>query len=101
MEIMSRAAVPPPLIFLGALLIGVGLNLLWPNPIFTEARMGDVLGLPATPGSAAIAFWAFRFMLHTGEQPDPGVPTRMIVHGGPVARTRTRSTFRLRSLTSA
>ena len=82
------AAVPTPLIFLEALVIGVGLNFLWPNPIFTEARSGDVLGLLATLGSAAIAFWAFRTMLRAGEQPDPGVPTRTIVREGPFDRTR-------------
>ncbi|MFV1859273.1 MAG: isoprenylcysteine carboxylmethyltransferase family protein [Anaerolineales bacterium] len=84
----ARAAVPPPLVFLGALVIGVGLNLVWPIPILTEARIGDVLGLLATLGSAAIAFWAFRTMLRAGEQPDPGVPTKVIVREGPFARTR-------------
>ncbi len=84
----SRAAVPPPLIFLGALVIGVVLNIVKPLQIFTDGRIGDVLGLLATLGSAAIAFWAFRTMLRAGEQPDPGVPTRTIVREGPFARTR-------------
>ena len=84
----SHAAVPPPLIFLGALVIGVVLNILWPVSIFIDGRIGDVLGLLTTLGSAAIAIWAFRSMLRAGEQPDPGVPTRMIVREGPFARTR-------------
>ncbi len=33
----TRAAVPLPLVFLGVLVIGLGQNFLWPNPIFTEA----------------------------------------------------------------
>ena len=82
------AAVPPPLIFLGALVIGVGLNILWPLSIFTDGRIGDALGLFAALGSAAIATWAFRSMMRAGEKPDPGVPTRTIVRGGPFARTR-------------
>ncbi len=82
------AAVPPPLVFLGALVIGVVLNILWPLSIFTDGRIGDALGLLATLGSAAIATWAFRTMLSAGEQPDPGVPTRTIVREGPFARTR-------------
>ncbi len=84
----TGAAVPPPLVFLGALVIGVVLNILWPLSIFTDGRIGDALGLLATLGSAAIAIWAFRTMLRAGEQPDPGVPTRTIVREGPFTRTR-------------
>ena len=84
----SRAAVPPPLIFLGALVIGVILNIVRPLPIFTDGRIGDVLGLLLTVGSAALAFWAFRTRLRAGEQPDPAVPTKSIVRQGPFGRTR-------------
>ena len=84
----SRAAVPPPLIFLGALVIGVALNIALPVAIFTDGRIGDVLGLVAALGSAGIAFWAFRTMVRAGENPDPNVPTRKIVEGGPFSRTR-------------
>lgn len=83
-----RAAVPPPLVFLGALMIGVALNIARPLPILTDGRIGDVLGLLATLGSAALAFWALRTMLRAGEQPDPDAPTRKIVREGPFARTR-------------
>lgn len=84
----SHAAVPPPLVFLGTLVIGVALNIARPLSIFTDGRIGDVLGLLATLGSAALAFWAFRTMLRAGEHPDPSVPTRKIVEDGPFARTR-------------
>lgn len=84
----TSAAVPPPLVFLGALVIGVVLNILWPLSIFTDGRIGDALGLLASLASAALGFWAFRTMLRAGEQPDPGVPTRAIVREGPFARTR-------------
>jgi len=84
----SLAAVPPPLVFLGALVIGVILNIVRPLPIFTDGQIGDVLGLLMTIGSAAIAFWAFRTMLRAGEQPDPAVPTKSIVEQGPFGRTR-------------
>jgi len=84
----SRAAVPPPLVFLGTLVIGVILNIVWPLPIFTDGRIGDVLGLLVTIGSAALALWAFRTMLRAGEQPDPAVPTKSIVEQGPFGRTR-------------
>lgn len=88
MDISSRAAVPPPRVFLGALMIGVALNIARPLPILTDGRIGDVLGLLATLGSAALAFWAVRTMLRAGEQPDPGARTRKIVKEGPFARTR-------------
>ncbi|GMR10983.1 MAG: isoprenylcysteine carboxylmethyltransferase family protein [Anaerolineae bacterium] len=80
--------VPPPLVFFGALVIGVVLNLLWPLAIFAEAKIGDVLGLLAALGSGAFAIWAFRTMLRAGEQPDPREPTQAIVTDGPFARTR-------------
>ena len=84
----SRAAVPPPLVFLGTLVIGVILNIVRSLLIFSDGRIGDVLGLLVTIGSAALAFWAFRTMLRAGEQPDPAVPTMSIVRQGPFGRTR-------------
>ena len=84
----SHAAVPPPLVFLGALVIGVILNIVRPLPIFTDGQIGDVLGLLLTISSAALAFWAFRTMLRAGEQPDPAVPTKSIIRQGPFGRTR-------------
>jgi protein-S-isoprenylcysteine O-methyltransferase Ste14 len=84
----ARAAVPPPLVFLGALVIGVVLNIARPLPIFSDGRIGDVFGLFAALGSAALAFWALRTMVQAGEQPDPAAPTRKIIKEGPFARTR-------------
>ncbi len=79
---------PPPLIFLGALVVGVALNFARPLAILPNGRIGDVLGLLVTIGSAALAFWAFRTMVRAGEQPDPAVPTKSIVRQGPFGRTR-------------
>lgn len=84
----SRAAVPPPLVFLGALVIGVVLNFIRPLPIFSGPRIGDVLGLLAALASGALAYWALRTMLRAGEQPDPGAPTKRIIRRGPFARSR-------------
>lgn len=88
MDRSSRAAVPPPLVFLAALVIGVILNIVWPLSIFSDGRIGDLLGLLVALSSAALAFWAFRTMLRAGEQPDPGVATKAIVRKGPFSRTR-------------
>ena len=79
---------PPPLVFLGALVIGVILNIARPLQIFTNGQIGDILGLLAALGSAALAFWALRTMLRAGEQPDPGAHTHKIIKEGPFARTR-------------
>ena len=84
----ARAAVPPPLIFLGALVIGVALNIALPFAIFTNGRIGEVLGLVAALGSAGIAFWALRTMVRAGEQPDPAAPTHKIIKNGPFGRSR-------------
>ena len=84
----SRAAVPPPLVFFGALLIGVVLNALRPLPMFNSSQIGDLLGLLAALASAALAYWALRTMLRAGERPDPGLPTKAIVRQGPFTRTR-------------
>ena len=84
----SGAAVPPPLVFLAALVIGVVLNAWRPLPIFGNGAIGDVLGLVTALASAGLAFWAFRTMVRAGEQPDPAAPTRTIVKRGPFARTR-------------
>jgi protein-S-isoprenylcysteine O-methyltransferase Ste14 len=84
----ARAAVPPPLVFLGALVTGVVLNFVRPLSIFADGRIGDVLGLLAALGSAALAFSALRTMVRAGEQPDPSAPTQKIVREGPFARTR-------------
>ena len=88
MDRSSHAAVPPPPVFLGALVIGVILNIVRPLPIFPDGQIGDVLGLVAALGSAGIAFRAFRTMVRAGEHPDPSVSTRKIVEGGPFSRTR-------------
>ena len=88
MDNSSAAAVPPPLVFFGALVIGVGLNLLRPLKIFANAEIGDVLGLLVALSSAGLAFWALRIMVGAGERPDPGVPTGTVVENGPFARTR-------------
>ena len=84
----ARAAVPPPLVFLGALVVGVILNIVWPLPFLSDGRIGDLFGLIVALNGAALAFWALRTMLGAGEQPDPGAPTRKIIKDGPFARTR-------------
>ena len=87
-ENQSYAGVPPPVIFFGALVIGLVLNLQWPLAIFAEAKVGDVLGLIAAFAGVTLALWAIRTMQRAGEQPDPRVPTQSIVQQGPFARMR-------------
>ncbi len=84
----TRAAVPPPLVFLAAIVIGVALNFFWPLPIFADPRIGDALGLVVSLASAGLAYWALRTMLRAGENPDPATPTKRIVRQGPFASSR-------------
>lgn len=88
MEKDARAAVPPPLIFLGTIIVGVVLNIIWPSSVLSEARIGDALGLAAILGSLGLAVWAIRTMRGAGEHPDPDVPTKTIVANGPFAYSR-------------
>lgn len=84
----SSAAVPPPLIFLGVLAGGALIQLLLPQRIFAEARIGDLAGIAVVVASAGLLTWAALTMRRAGETPDPSVPAKSIVVGGPFAYSR-------------
>lgn len=84
----SSAAVPPPLIFFGVLVGGAAVQLLLPLRIFANARIGDLAGIVVVVASAALLIWAVRTMMRAGETPDPSVPAKTIVVGGPFAYSR-------------
>lgn len=85
---VSPIAVPPPVVFLGAALSALGLNLFWPLRIPLDSRLADALGYVAVAASAVLGFWGIRSMFKAGENPDPGVPTTRLVTGGPFAYSR-------------
>jgi protein-S-isoprenylcysteine O-methyltransferase Ste14 len=83
-----RAAVPPPLIFFGALVDGILVQLLLPLNIFANPGLGDRLGIITIVASAALLAWAVRTMRLVGETPDPSTPVKSIVTVGPFAYSR-------------
>lgn len=86
----DRAGViaPPPLIYLGGILLGLALNRWWrPWPIFASASL-RWSGLVFVVAGAALAFAGRRAMLAAETNINPFKPTTSIVNSGPFRFTR-------------
>lgn len=78
---------PPPLILLAALLIGFGLDVLWPRPFAPDwARFGA--GPLLILGAFLLALLAKRRFDRAGTAVKPWVPSSVIVTDGPFAYSR-------------
>ncbi len=84
----SPTGVPPAVAFFGAAFSALGLNLFWPLPTPLNPRLADALGFAAVLTSAVLGWWGIRAMFQAGESPDPNVPTKRLVTGGPFAYSR-------------
>ncbi|HVP60457.1 MAG TPA: isoprenylcysteine carboxylmethyltransferase family protein [Myxococcaceae bacterium] len=85
----ARVAVPPPLIFLAALIAGVALDRLvarWPVPGGAAARVA--VTVLALGGGLGIGGAAARLFRRTGQDPKPWQPTPELVFEGPYRFTR-------------
>jgi protein-S-isoprenylcysteine O-methyltransferase Ste14 len=78
---------PPPLIYAGALAIGLLANRLYPLA-FLPRGLSRVLGWPLIFGGFVIGSLGFREMKRAGTNVDPREPTTAIVTGGPYRFTR-------------
>ncbi len=78
---------PPPLIYAGALLVGLLANRLSPIPFLPRA-LSRALGWPLVLSGLAIGTLGFREMKRAGTNVDPREPTTAIVTGGPYRFTR-------------
>jgi protein-S-isoprenylcysteine O-methyltransferase Ste14 len=78
---------PPPLIYAGALAIGLLANWMYPVP-FLPRGLSRVLGWPLIAGGLAIGYLGIREMQRAGTNVDPREPTTAIVTGGPYRFTR-------------
>ena len=83
----ARVPVPPPLLYVGAVVLGVGLDLAVPLPVLPQAA-ALAAGAALMIVAAALFAWAGRTMFAAGEHPDPDRPTAAIVTGGPYRFTR-------------
>ncbi|MGH2536518.1 MAG: methyltransferase family protein [Candidatus Promineifilaceae bacterium] len=83
----AGAAVPPPFVFLGFLLAGIGLELIFPLEVI-PAVLGQVLGGLLFLAGLALGINAIRLMMRAGTSPDPHDPSAALVSEGPFRFTR-------------
>jgi protein-S-isoprenylcysteine O-methyltransferase Ste14 len=84
--------VPPPVVYLGPLILGLLLNRKIPAP-FLPRRFTRILGLPLFGGGVLVGGWAYRTMRRAetpiiGEPFVPGKPTSSLITDGPFRYTR-------------
>jgi protein-S-isoprenylcysteine O-methyltransferase Ste14 len=77
----------PPLLYAGAIIIALLLNLVWPLPIFASTA-GRWFGLLPIVLGAAVLAWGRRALLSGGTPVDPTLPTACIVTSGPYQFSR-------------
>ncbi len=78
---------PPPLIYLGALVIGLIVNYLLPIS-FLPQNVIWIAGIPLITVGFGIGALAVAAMYRAGTSPDPWEPTKCIVTDGPFRFTR-------------
>jgi protein-S-isoprenylcysteine O-methyltransferase Ste14 len=84
--------VPPPVVFLGPLILGLLLNRKIPVP-FLPCGLTRILGLPLFSGGVLLGGWSYRTMKRAdtpiiGEPFVPGKPTSSLVTDGPFRYSR-------------
>jgi protein-S-isoprenylcysteine O-methyltransferase Ste14 len=84
--------VPPPVVFLGPLILGLLLNRKIPVP-FLPRGLTRILGLPLFSGGVLLGGWSYRTMKRAdtpiiGEPFVPGKPTSSLVTDGPFRYSR-------------
>lgn len=83
----ARHGAPPPLVFAAPLLAGLLLNRSLPLRL-TPNRSVRVAGIVLAVTGFALGGAAVREMRHAGNSPNPMVPVRAVVAGGPFRYTR-------------
>ena len=78
---------PPPLIYLGPLVLGLLLNRRVPVP-FLPRRIAHIVGWPLVGGGMLLAGWFFRTMKRADTPIDPREPVSRLVTAGPFRYTR-------------
>ena len=78
---------PPPLIYLVALVIGLGVSILVPTP-FLPRGLGHVLGAALIVTAVSLSVWGVRVMRLAGTSEKTSVPTTALVTTGPFRVSR-------------
>ncbi len=91
-DAMGLGVPPPPVVFLGPLVLGLLLNRKLPAP-FLPRGLTRILGLPLLSGGVLLGGWFYRTMRRArtpiiGEPFVPGRPTSSLVTDGPFRHTR-------------
>src|SRR5919199_2043301 len=91
-DAMGLGVPPPPVIFLGPLILGLLLNRKLPAP-FLPRGLSRILGLPLLSGGRLLGGWFYRTMRRAGtpiigEPFFPGRPTSRLVTDGPFRYSR-------------
>src|SRR5438552_3117004 len=79
---------PPPLLYLAALLVGWLLQWLFPVNLVPSSIVLFAAGVLVLLLGLALGFWAIATMRRAGESPNPAEPTAVIVSNGPFRFTR-------------
>ena len=78
---------PPPLVYVGGLILGLILGALFSTP-FLPGGLTWTVGLPLIALGVVLLATAFRAFRRAGTSPDPGEPTKRVVTDGPFRFTR-------------
>jgi protein-S-isoprenylcysteine O-methyltransferase Ste14 len=78
----AAVRIPPPLVFLAAILVGVALGFVAPIPLGLSLGVRTALALVLIGAGLAFGFPAFARMRSTGQNPAPWTSTPEIIGGG-------------------
>lgn len=80
--------VPPPLVFLGAIVVAMLVDWAWPRDVWIAAPLRYVVGAASVLCSAWLLSGAIRQFKRMGQDPKPWRPTPEITEEGPYRVTR-------------
>lgn len=83
-----RLIAPPPVMYIGALLLGVVIRVLAPISIFSATPAHEILAGLLLVLSGAFARWAFLTMRRLGTTANPKKPSEALVTDGPFRISR-------------
>ena len=79
---------PPPLLYLAAVIALVGLRWLWPAPIFAASTFALYAGVILSIAALALGLWAVITLRRAGTNVDPRKTSTAMVAAGPFGFTR-------------
>lgn len=84
----ASSIAPPPLLYIGSLVIGFLIQAALPQPLFLSAPTRHLLGALLVLASAAFARWAFITMRRVGTSANPRKPSSALATDGPFRLSR-------------